>query len=85
MARFLGIKFINQKLKQKETAKELGCSSSALQRYRFDIKMQSLYKTKNPERPRNDFKRSQMTSKNANENDEIVSKKIQTKKVFKRW
>ena len=43
MARFLEIKSVNPKLKQSEIAKELGCSSSTLQRYRQDINMLSRY------------------------------------------
>ena len=35
-------------MKQNEIAKELGYSSSTLQRYRQDIKMQSPYKSNNP-------------------------------------
>ena len=41
MARYMEIKSINPKMKQKEIAKELGYSNSTLQRYRLDIKMQS--------------------------------------------
>ena len=38
------IKSINPKKKQKEIAKELDYSTSTLQRYRKDTKMQSPYK-----------------------------------------
>ena len=41
MARVVEIKSINPRMKQKGIAKELGCSSSTLQRYRNDIKIQS--------------------------------------------
>ena len=44
MARFTEIKSVNPKLKQNQMAKELGCPSSTLQRYRNDIKMLSLYR-----------------------------------------
>ena len=38
MARIMEMKSINAKKKQKEKAKELGFSSSAIQRYRYDTK-----------------------------------------------
>ena len=60
-------KSVNPKLKQSQIAEELGCSTSFLQRYRHDIKMQSPYKAIGPKRtPKNsnDIKRSKMTSKN---------------------
>ena len=38
------IKSINPKTKQSEIAKELGCSSSTLQRYRRDINLISPYR-----------------------------------------
>ena len=41
LSRLTEIKSVNPKLKQSEKAKELSCSSSSLQRYRHDIKMQS--------------------------------------------
>ena len=69
-------------MKQKEIAKEFGYSISTLQRYRYDKKMPSPYKSNNPKRtPKtsNDLKRPQMTSKDVNENDTPVSKKIKTK------
>ena len=37
-------------MKQKEIAKELGYSSSTLQHYRQDTKMQSPYKSNNPKK-----------------------------------
>ena len=40
-ARFMEMKSINPKLKQSEIAKEIGCSSSILQRYRQAINMLS--------------------------------------------
>ena len=42
-ARFMENKFINPKLKQSETEKQIGCSSSTFQRYRNDINMLSPY------------------------------------------
>ena len=39
MARFMEMKCINPKLKQSEIAKEFGCSSGNLQRYKQDINM----------------------------------------------
>ena len=41
MARFMEIKSLNPKLKQSEIAKELGCSSTTLQRFRNDLYMLS--------------------------------------------
>ena len=78
------IKSFNPKVKQKEIAKELGYSSSILQRYRYDIKMQSPYKSSNPKRtPKtlNDLKRRQTTSKDIDENDKPVSKKVKTRSL----
>ena len=51
IARFMESKSINPKMKRKEIAKELGYSSSILQRHRNDIKMQSPYKSNNPTSP----------------------------------
>ena len=42
MAWFMEIKSINPKTKQKETAKELGYSSSTLQHYRFNKNEKSI-------------------------------------------
>ena len=39
MARFMEIKSLNPKTKQDQITKELGCSSSTLQRYKNDINM----------------------------------------------
>ena len=50
MSRFTEIKSFNPKTKQSEKAKELGCSSSSLQRYRHDIKMQSPYISNHPKK-----------------------------------
>ena len=47
MARFMEIIPGNPKTNRKEIAKELGYSSFTLQRYRQDIKVQSLFKSKN--------------------------------------
>ena len=69
MPRFVKIKSIKPKLKQKEKAKELGYSSCTLQRYGYDIKLQSSYQSNNPKRTRktsNDLKRPQITSKDTN-------------------
>ena len=43
MARLMKIKSVSPKMKQNQTAKELGYSSSTLQRYRNDINMLSPY------------------------------------------
>ena len=50
------IKSINPKMKQKEIAKELGYSSSSLQRCRQDKKMQNPNKSNNPEKTSKDLK-----------------------------
>ena len=69
-------------MKQKEISEKLRYSSSTLQRYRQDIKMQSPYESNNPEKRQttsNDLKRPQMTSEDTNEIDISVSKKVKTK------
>ena len=43
MSRFMGKKSTNPRSRQDEIAKDIGCSSSSLQRYRQDIKMPSTY------------------------------------------
>ena len=48
MARFLEMKTVNPKMKQKEIAKDLGYSSSTLQRYRYDKKCKILIKQRIP-------------------------------------
>ena len=72
MASFMKIKSVNLKLKQSEIAKELGCASSTLQRYRNDINMLSPYRIPHNSDKRkqkisdreHDLERPQMTSKN---------------------
>ena len=44
MADFMRMKYENPKLKQSEIAKQLGYSTSTLQRYRNDINMLSPYR-----------------------------------------
>ena len=44
MARFMEIKCINPRTRKDQIAKELGCSSSTLQRYKNDISMRSPYR-----------------------------------------
>ena len=47
-------------MKQKQTAKELGFSSSTLKRYQYDIKMRNPFMSSNPKRTpntSNDLKR----------------------------
>ena len=51
LAHFLEIKSINPKLKRKEKAKEFVHSSSNLQRFRNDIKIQSPHESNNHKRP----------------------------------
>ena len=73
---------MNAKMKQKNITKELGYSSSSLQCWRNDIKMQPPYNSNNPKRSQKTYshlERRQMTSKDANEVHEAVSKKVNTK------
>ena len=69
MARFMEVKTLNPRVIQKEIAKELGCSSSNLQRYRNGIKMLSPYrnpmncKERRQDLSKDDSKRPQLTSK----------------------
>ena len=64
MAMVLKIKSVKPKLKQDQLAKELGCSSSNLQRHRHDVKTLSTYRI-----PSNSHKRRQMISdKNLDDN-----------------
>ena len=86
MAPFMEINSINPIMNQKDNAEELCYSSSILQRYRYDIKRQSPFKTNNPKRcPRtsNDLKKSRTTSKHAKENVEPVFKKTKTKNILR--
>ena len=55
MSRFMEPKSINPKLRQDQKAKELGYSSSALQRYRHNMKVQRPYKSNGPKKLK-DFK-----------------------------
>ena len=74
MARFMEKKSNNPKLTQKEIAKELGYSSSTLQRYRNDISMNSPYRYngfKRPQMTSNDLKRPRLTS---NDPETTISK-----------
>ena len=71
------IKSFNTQINEKEKAKDLGYSSSTLQSFRYDTKMQSPYYSNNLKRtPKTsyDLKRPQMTSEDAKENDKPVSK-----------
>ena len=63
-ARYMEIESVNQKSGQSEIAKEMGMSSSTLQRYRHDFKMQSVYKSntiKGTQKTLIDLKIPQMT------------------------
>ena len=66
MADFMRLKYENPKLKQSEIAKQLGLSTSTLQRYRNDIYMLSLYRFQ----PNNTNKRTKKTS-NTNSNNNL--------------
>ena len=61
------IKYVSPKLRQDQITKELGYSSSTLQPYRHNIKMQSPYKL-------NGLKRTQKTSKDHSKRPEMTSK-----------
>ena len=79
-ATFIEIKSFNPKLKQSETAKELGCSSSTLKRYRNVINMISTYRNhsninkgkRNISIIKNEPKRTQMSSY-----DSVVRKTVE--------
>ena len=58
MADFMRIKYENPRLKQSETANQLGYSNSTLQRYKNDINMLSPYRIQ----PNNTNKRTKKTS-----------------------
>ena len=81
MARFMEIKSIQSKMKQKEIAKELGFSSSILHRYRYEKEISSPYGSDDPKRsPKtsNDLKRPQMISEDAFQYNKLFSKKVRT-------
>ena len=98
MTKFLEIKSLNPSFREDQIAKELGCSSGTLQRYRQDINMLSAHTVPPNSHKRrqtilntyfgdssnreHDLKKPQMTSKDANEKDEPVSKKKETKSVL---
>ena len=64
MARFMGIKSMNPKLRQDQIAKEIGFSSSTLQRYRNDKNMPSPYRI-----PQNNTNKRRQKSSNTNLDD----------------
>ena len=68
MSRSIKLRSINSKLRQDQIAKVLSYSSSTLQHYRHDIKLQNPYKSNGPKRTQ----KPQMTS-----NDLIRSQKIE--------
>ena len=53
MSRLMELESINLNLRHDQTAKGLGYSSSILQRYKHDIKMESPYKSKGPKKLKN--------------------------------
>ena len=66
MARFMQHKSVSPKEKQTEIARDIGYSSSTLQRFRQGLKIQNPYKSNNPTKrlmTSNDLKRPQTTSK----------------------
>ena len=66
MARFMEIKSTNPKIKQNEIAKDLGFSSSTLQRYRSDINMLSPYRI--PPNNINNKRRQNISNTNLDDN-----------------
>ena len=64
MVRLMKIKSVSPKMQQNQTAKELGYSSSTLQRYRNDINMLSPYGI-----PHNDTNKKKQKSSNTNLDD----------------
>ena len=66
MARFREIKSLNPKLKQSEIAKELGCSTSTLQRYRQDLNMISPDRNPSNTKENKRFQIVKMISKDLN-------------------
>ena len=65
MADFMRVKFENPTLKQSEIAKQLGFSSSTLQRYRNDINLLSPFKIN----PNNTTKRTNKASNTSFDNN----------------
>ena len=90
MATFMEIKSINPKVKQSEIAKELGCSSSNLQRYRQDINILSPHRIPPNSHKRkwkilnseHNLDRPQMTSKEVT-NENVKSLKSKSKNSVK--
>ena len=82
-ARFMEVNSVNPRVKEDQTAKELGCSSSTLQRYRQDINMLSIYRlsSNTDKRKRkisiqeHDLERPQMTS-NDLKRPQLTSEKV---------
>ena len=79
MARFMEIKSFNPKLREDQIAKELGCSSSTLQRYRDDINRLSPY-----EIPPNSHKRRQKISNDNSDSEHDIEKRRMTSKDLKK-
>ena len=83
VARFMEIKSANLRIRQGRIAKELGCSSGTLQRYRQDINMLSPYRIPPNSHKRkqkisnfeHDFEKPQMTSKESSPIIETVKPK----------
>ena len=99
IAKFMENKSINPKLKQNEIAREVKIPSSTLQRYARETNMLSSYiimpssnahtrKQKISKHKEHRFKMTsnevKMTSKNSNENEKAVSKKVNTRKNSKK-
>ena len=66
MADFMKVKYENPKLKQSQTADQLGLSTSTLQRYRNDINMLSPYRIN----PKNNHKKTKKVKNTDFDNDQ---------------
>ena len=80
MARFLEIKYMNPRLRQDQKAKELGCSSSTLQRYRQDMNFLSRYRI-----PPNSHKRRQKISNREHDLERPQLTSIDLKRIFSKF
>ena len=73
MARFMEIKSLNPKIRQDQIAKELGCSSSTLRRYKNDINMLTPFRI-----PPNFTNKRKQKFSNANLDDDSQCQKTPT-------
>ena len=91
IADFLRIKYENPKLKQSDTASQLSCSSSTLQKYTNDVNMVSPYRFQ----PNHTNKRTEKTSNTNFDNNshrehevkrpQMTSKDLKTTQTNTKW